>query len=354
MSIHSYQSDSADKLWLAAATAFADKGSAFLQPSRCGDTIELLHVMFSLTDSRQRWILSRSPALNPAFALAEVVWIVLGLRDANFINYWNPALPSYCGSDSEYHGAYGFRLRSHFGFDQLDRAYHALSAASDSRQVVLQIWDPASDFPSDDGSARSADVPCNVASFLKVRQGRLEWTQLMRSNDFIRGLPHNFVQFTSLQEVISGWLQLEPGSYIHLSDSLQVYTRDITAIESPNAIVVPKNTDRLCLAKAESEKVFAEIGARMRRMAEADDSLSQVQLSKLSSANGFNHAYQNLLYVLGADAARRRGWPDLTLDLWNRCRNNVLREAMGRWLMRKAIEPSCSLADSFRPTVTCP
>ena len=72
---------------------------------------ELLHVGITINKPRQRWISSRIPALNPAFALAEIIWIVNGSNDAEIINYWNPALPKYAGIHKNYHGAYGFRLR---------------------------------------------------------------------------------------------------------------------------------------------------------------------------------------------------------------------------------------------------
>jgi len=75
------------------------------------------------------------------------------------------------------------------------------------------------DFPDEEGRPASQDILCNVLSMLKIRDGRLEWTQVMRSNDLFRGVPYNFVQFTVLQEVIAGWLGLEVGAYDHVSDS---------------------------------------------------------------------------------------------------------------------------------------
>ena len=62
---------------------------------------------------------------------------------------------------------------------------------------------------------------------LKVRDGALEWTQILRSNDVFRGLPYNFVQFTMMQEIMAGWLNLRVGSYNQLSDSLHIYDSDI-------------------------------------------------------------------------------------------------------------------------------
>src|SRR5260370_24286567 len=148
-----------------AASKFEEPEVARLQASRSGQTRELLGTAFTIKSPRQRWVTSRQPALNPAFAIAEVIWIMSGRRDAEFLNYWNPKLPQYAGSGKNYHGAYGFRLRRHLGLDQLERAYQALSNNPDTRQVVLQIWDSCVDFPLTDGSPADPDIPCNVCSF---------------------------------------------------------------------------------------------------------------------------------------------------------------------------------------------
>jgi len=82
----------------------------------------------------------------------------------------------YTGPGKRYHGAYGHRLWCWFGFDQLERTYLALKNNPDSRQVVLHIWDPKIDLPDEEGRPAAPDVPCNVLSMLKVRDGKLEWT----------------------------------------------------------------------------------------------------------------------------------------------------------------------------------
>ena len=55
------------------------------------------------------------------------------------INYWNPKLAEFAGDGDTYYGAYGKRIRSHFGFDQLEKAYYALQNTPESRQVVIRF-----------------------------------------------------------------------------------------------------------------------------------------------------------------------------------------------------------------------
>ena len=172
--MHTFEGDSADQVWQKAASIFREPHDHPTQSSRDGDTGEILHASFCIRHPRQRWVLSRRPSMNPAFAIAEIVWILRGRDDSAFLNFWNPRLPRFAGTGPKYDGAYGYRLRHQFTLDQLDRAYSALLSAPDSRQIVLQIWDPRTDLPDASGVPASADVPCNVCSLLKVRGGRLE------------------------------------------------------------------------------------------------------------------------------------------------------------------------------------
>ena len=182
-----FEGQTANDAWSAAAAKFAGEIPR-AQASRAGSTREILHTAFTIRHPTDRWVFARRPAINPAFAIAETVWILAGRDDSALPNHWNPELPRYTGHGEHYHGAYGHRLRRRFGFDQLERAYLALRNNPVSRQVVLQIWDPNFDFPDEYGQPANQDIPCNVLSMLKVRDGKLEWTQVMRSNDLFTDL----------------------------------------------------------------------------------------------------------------------------------------------------------------------
>lgn len=327
------EADTADQVWLDAAERFQSGRGTSRQASRGGDTHELLHVAMVVRRPRERWVLSRRPPINPAFALAEVVWIFSGRDDAGFLNFWNPALPRFAGKAPTYYGAYGHRLRFRFGLDQVRCAYEALQGCPDSRQVVLQIWDARADLPIDHGKARGEDIPCNVCSVLKLRGGRLEWLQVMRSNDLKLGWPHNVVQFTMLQELMAGWLKCEVGEYTHLSDSLHLYERDqVELIELPTVSVAP-NADRWSMSFDDSAAAFDHIGAQMDQMRHQDATDQRIELA--ASAAGLPESAANALAIIGADAARRHGFDSLSQILASRCTNPVLQQAWTRWLQRQ-------------------
>jgi len=321
----------ADELWTLAAQALLDGTS---REGRGGRTLELLHVGLSLSSPINRWVSARTPPINPAFSLVEAVWILAGRRDSALPTFWNPALPRYAGAGSEFHGAYGWRLRNQFGLDQIDRAVSALRSNPDTRQVVLQIWDPRVDFPTTAGVPSAPDIPCNISSFLKIRGDRLEWLQVMRSNDVFLGTPHNIVQFTILQEIIAGRLGIAVGSYDVAIDSLHVYSRDLVAlrnslqatslaIESPPRFGVPEKEWDETLAQL----VYLIDGSRL-----AVTPAGMLEL--LRSCAHLPADWPSAVAIVVADAARRRGWDSMMNDAVQACSNGCLRELWNRWFQR--------------------
>lgn len=334
---HVFTSDSADDLWLQAARKFRIPGETASQPSRTGSTTELLHVAFELRNPCNRWITSRSPAINIAFALAEVVWIIRGRNDSEFLNYFNSKLPKFAGTGDTYHGAYGHRLRHRAGFDQLDAAYNALKLIPESRQIVLQIWDGKSDFPINNGQPVALDVPCNIMSMLKVRNGKLEWTQIMRSNDLFRGFVHNVIQFSFLQEVMAGWLGLNLGSYHHFSDSLHVYDTDTSDFKRSLSCVAPISNDVFTFSKIESDRQFTIleelVDTIICRGTSHTDLLATLAIADLSIP------FLNIARILVCEGLRKRNAKRDMHRVMDRCSNNAYLFLFDRWLSRVSSPP---------------
>lgn len=327
-----FVSDTADGIWRAAARDLMERDDVLRQDSRIGPTRELLHCTFVLNQPRQRWVLSRRPALNPAFAIAETVWILQGRNDADFVNFWNPLLPKFAGEGAIYHGAYGHRLRSNLGFDQLEQGYQALLNNPDSRQVILQIWDGRRDMPDASGRARDPDIPCNIASMPKIRDGRLEWMQVMRSNDLFLGTPHNFIQFTVLQEVMAGWLGIEPGSYVQLSDSLHFYERDMAQISVTETASTAVNTETLALPKDDFDRMLPVLGSAMDRLRAPE--LHRQEFLEVLRTPQLPRGWGMVFAIAAADAARRRGWQPEMEEAAALCTNPMLSEVWASWLDR--------------------
>jgi thymidylate synthase len=322
---------SADEVWQAAVDEIAVNG--LVQPSRDQTTRELLHVAFAISDPRQRVVFGRP--FNPALAVAETIWILSGGNTVDFVRFWNPRMAQYLDDGSQcLHGAYGSRLGStpRLGsgaerrlrleslprkgrLDQLRQAFEVLRDDPHSRQVVLQIWDADLDLP--DPVPQSRDVPCNLMSHLLVRDGRLEWLQMMRSNDLFWGTPVNFIQFTSLQEIMAGWLGLECGTYTHISSSLHVYQRhwdELNEVAGRPNVVTPRNETSLQIrGYAAWEEVWGLVADLAVALTERRDAVD-VDLA-LARAQALPVGYRQWIALLAAESLRRAGALDAALDV---------------------------------------
>jgi thymidylate synthase len=170
-------------------------------------------------------------------------------------------------------------------------------------------------------------------SLPKVRDGKLEWLQIIRSNDLFLGVPHNFVQFTCLQEIMAGWLGIECGSYNQISDSLHLYARDAKSVldSIPLAYVAP-NADSIALPREASELAFEELEHRIERLIATE--LDQGELERMSHWDAAPQAYRNMLAVFIAETARRRGQMETSTNAMSSCTNPAYQELWKRWLTR--------------------
>ena len=174
-----------------------------------------------------------------------------------------------------------------------------------------------------------------MASLLKVRDGKLEWTQIVRSNDLFLGVPHNFVQFTCLQEIMAGWLDIECGSYNHVSDSLHMYDRDRDNVLAPSPLTeVPSSSDSLALPLKESEQVFGELEERIEQMIKPG--VGRNELQGLLSWEPRPEAYRNILAVLVAEALRRRKHTKAAMEVMSSCTNPVYQYLWSQWVSTRS------------------
>lgn len=324
------QADSADEAWTAAAGQVVSRGER-VEGTRSGDTYEALGVAIEIQDPRQRWVSSRVPAINPAFAIVEALWILWGRNDARLPTQFNSGLVTYVGEGETLYGAYGDRLRRRWPVDQLGRAAEILAAEPFSRQVVLQIWDPISDLPEANGLPRSRDIPCNLLGMAKVRDGKLCWTQIMRSNDVFRGLPYNIVQFTVMQEVLAGWLGVALGTYCHWSDSLHLYEADRPVMAVGTALEARSDLD-LAIPRAACLEAWGILEPLVDSALATEGSVGEFFLRAEDAP--LAAGYRSLLGIVGAEVARRRRASEYSDKFLSLCEDPVLAGLWERWCSR--------------------
>lgn len=185
-------------------------------------TVEVLGAHLCLTEPRRRFVdLPPVRVLNPAFAVAEAVWILAG-SDESWIYTYNHRLAAFA-DHGRLLGAYGPRLRrwrntAGGAIDQLDHVRQLLAMEPDSRRAVVQLFDPGRDHPA------HHDVPCTLSYRFYIRDRQLHMHTTMRSQDAWLGLCYDIFTTTLIHELMAGWLEVAVGEYHHHVDSLHLYT----------------------------------------------------------------------------------------------------------------------------------
>lgn len=188
-----------------------------------GNTVELRPTKITYPGTK-KYITVREK-FNLAFALVEVLWILQGREDVEMLSFYNKQISTYSDDGEKFNAPYGYRIFKRFG-DQFKMAYDKLVDNPHSRHAVLNIWDPVAD-----NESGHKDYACNNLSQILIRSGKLEWTQIMRSNDLLWGLPYNTVQFGSLMQIMASLLRVDIGGYTHISNSSHIYTNMVDEAE---------------------------------------------------------------------------------------------------------------------------
>lgn len=223
-----FESFSVDALYMDALRCVLADGAEV--ESRVSKTLEVHPVTMTLSRPSDRLITMYGRRINITFALMEVLWILLGRKDVATLSPFNARITDYSDDGETFNAAYGYRLRKSFGIDQIEDVIAGLHANPGSRQATLVVSEPASDssyhvdYSGNMISARTTlDRACNVLSHLLIRNDKLDWMQIIRSNDIIMGVPYNMIQWTYLQEWIASAVGVEMGSHIRVIDSLHLY-----------------------------------------------------------------------------------------------------------------------------------
>ena len=175
----------------------------------------------TIQNPQDNLLINQKRMVNPTAVLMESLWVLGGRNDIRFLTRYLKNLADYSDDGLTWRGAYGHRLRTHFGKDQIATAIMRLNYYKEDRRTVLAMWDPTLDLNTDN---HWKDIPCNDMITLKVRDGKLDMTVFARGNDIVWGLLNvNVVEFTLLQQYIAAQLEIPVGKYSHVTDDLHMY-----------------------------------------------------------------------------------------------------------------------------------
>lgn len=167
---------------------------------------------------------------NPFFHLYEGLWMLQGRNDVVPLSHYVKNMENYSDNGINLYGAYGYRWRQAFGYDQLQVIVERLKKNPTDRRCVLSMWDPQQDLIQADSSK---DIPCNLTVTFQLNHGSLNMVVFNRSNDIVWGAyGANAVHFSMLLEYVAGCIGCDVGTYTQISVNYHMYTKSLKQVES--------------------------------------------------------------------------------------------------------------------------
>lgn len=208
--------------WLAVSGVKEESRNGPVIVSPCPVTTTYLNI-------RDRVLFAPIRNANPFFHLFEALWMLQGRNDLAFPMFFNSRFKEYSDDGLTLHGAYGYRWRYKFGYDQVAWLIDELKNNVTTRRAVLSMWYSGSECEPVDNDLNIAaqggkDVPCNTHAYFDRRYDRLNMTVCCRSNDIWWGAyGANAVHFSMLLEYMAARVGCEPGVYRQISNNYHIY-----------------------------------------------------------------------------------------------------------------------------------
>lgn len=188
-------------------------------------TRELLDAVIFIEDPFDALPVAAGRELNISIAAVEALQLIGGFSQPDLNLRASRNFAQFTEPDGSFWGAYGNRIG-----DQVRHVVRKLHDDPDTRQAVITLWDPRLD-----NQPGHRDYPCTILHAYRIRNGRLDASVVMRSNDVILGLAYDVFQFTQLQIAIAYALDVNVGTYTHHAVSLHLYERDVDRVAALHA-----------------------------------------------------------------------------------------------------------------------
>ena len=218
-----FNGKSVNDVWTQAFEALSEQAKkGYEAGSRDGAVVgEICDAVFCVEDPTRNIVSSPIRKMPMRYAVGELAWYLSGSNRVADISRFAQKWAEISDDGIHNNSAYGWRIYDKFEFNQWEYVKQLLQKDPNSRQAVIHIKD-ADNRPT-------KDTPCTVYLQFLLRDGKLNLSVHMRSNDIWMGVPYDMFSFTFLQMKMAMELGTEIGQYTHYAGSLHVYARDYQA-----------------------------------------------------------------------------------------------------------------------------
>lgn len=198
-------------------------GKISVQGHEAAGTREMLNSGFTLLDITDNIATARTGYSLP-YMLGGLAWHFTGRDDVEFISKFSSSREHIGDDGVTNRSAYGAIAFNRYGFDQVAQVIDTLKRDPYSRRAIINFNVP------DPKRLETRDEIGTIALVFELREGKLDCTGIMRSDDVWLATPYDVVFFTELQKHIANELCVGYGKYTHIAVSLHAYEKDIDRV----------------------------------------------------------------------------------------------------------------------------
>lgn len=185
-------------------------------------TRELSNVWLRLEEPENWLVTLPERGIDMAYLEGEMAWYKSGSLKVDGIvkhsKFWETLADAEGNVNSNY-GYLVFLQGTHDGKNQYDWCLEKIKQDPETRQAVINYNQPEHKYPG------NKDFVCTLTQSFRQRDGVIDTTVHMRSNDLIYGLTYDIAWFVFVLKRLCDDTGYSMGCYNHFAESLHVYER---------------------------------------------------------------------------------------------------------------------------------
>lgn len=215
-----FEGKSVNEVWTQAFESLLYQAqNGFGADSRDGGVVgEICDAVFCVADPTRNIVTNFIRNMPMRYAIGELAWYLSGSNRVSDISRFAKKWADISDDGVHNNSAYGWRIQDKFNFDQWEYVKGLIQKDPNTRQAIIHIKD-ADNRPT-------KDTPCTIYLQFLLRDGKLNLSVHMRSNDIWMGVPYDMFSFCFLQMKMAMELGVDIGEYTHYAGSLHMYARD--------------------------------------------------------------------------------------------------------------------------------
>lgn len=179
-------------------------------------TKALYNVCFVIRNPKDRVITTPWRKFNDSYAKQEWEWYQSGWPYVTEIKKVAKIWDRMHNGDDRVNSNYGYQWQRN---GQLEKTIEQLKNNPNTRQAWISLFDGKEKY------LYQHDTPCTMCIGFDIKNGKLDMTVVMRSNDLVYGFCNDQYCFSMLQEYVANELNIEVGTYTHIAHDMHIYER---------------------------------------------------------------------------------------------------------------------------------